>query len=105
MKPGALAMSAIPPNLAGPILQTPLTQRQASATRSGDEAQRAASERRQTGAITEADSTVETTDNDTQVFTDAEGSGSQGRAFSQPDPKEQPPDEASLDGSQIDLQA
>ena len=45
---------------------------------------RAAGDRRQSGAITEADSTVETTDNDTAVYADAEGAGGQGRAFSEP---------------------
>ncbi len=77
-------MSAIPPNLVGPILQSPLAQGQISAARDNEEAQRAAGDRRQSGAITEADSTVETTDNDTAVYADAEGAGSQGRAFSEP---------------------
>lgn len=105
-----LPMSAIPPNLVGPILQTPLAQGQISAARDNEEAQRAAGDRRQSGAITEADSTVETTDSDTAVYTDSEGAGSQGRAFAspqeetpEPDPTPRGPDEDT--GRHIDLEA
>lgn len=85
-------MSSIPPNLVGPILQTPFVQSQAAAARGVDDAQRANAERRGNLAAIDADTTIEATDTDMQVFTDAEGSGSQGRAFSDQNP-EQPPDE------------
>lgn len=101
-------MSAIPPNLVGPLMQSSLVQGQVSAVRDSENAHRASSERRLTGAILEADSTVETTDSDTQVFTDAEGGGSQGRAFSEPDDQQSAPDAVrdSLDGGDhIDLTA
>jgi|KBSSwiStaDraftv2_1062776.scaffolds.fasta_scaffold4547900_1 hypothetical protein len=101
-------MSAIPPNLAGPILQTPMVQSQLAAIHDNDEAHKATAERRQTTSITESDSIVETTDNDTEIYADAEGSGSQGRAFSEPE--EEPPDDPDPnpppeDGSHIDLEA
>ena len=75
-------MSTMPPNLAGSVLQSGLVQRNASNVRNNEEAQKVSADRRQTNAIDEQDTTVETTDADTQVHTDAEGSGSQGRAFS-----------------------
>ncbi len=103
-------MSAIPPNLVGPILQTPFAQGQASAVRDGEEVQKASADRRQTAAITETDSTVETTDNDTQVHTDAEGSGSRGRAFSPQDESSddldgQSDDPTDPEGQHIDVEA
>lgn len=104
-------MSAVPPgNLAGSILQSHLVQRQASTVRNGDEAGRADAARRQTSAIDEKDTTVGTADGDTQVHTDAEGTGSQGRAFSeseeQPNPEDTPkPPPLGDEGHHLDLQA
>jgi hypothetical protein len=46
---------------------------------------------------------VETTDGDTQIFSDAEGSGSQGRAFGEPaDSKGGAPDEQKPPGISYD---
>ncbi len=105
-------MSAVPPNMVGPILQSSLTARQVSNARSGEEAQRTSADRKQTAAIDERDTTVETTDNDTQVHTDAEGLGSQGRAFSRPedvDPEAENDDQPAADdqdaGRHIDFEA
>jgi hypothetical protein len=82
-------MSAVPPNFVGPILQSHLTQRQVSQVRDKEEVQRSEADRRNAAAIDEQDSTVETTDNDTQVHTDAEGAGSQGRAFTEAEEAEE----------------
>ena len=104
-------MSTLPPNLAGSILQSHLAQRQASKVRERDEAQRATAERKNSSAIDEKDTTVETTDSDTQIHTDAEGTGSQGRAFTQgeaPDEeqdREPPPPPVGDTGHHIDLEA
>lgn len=76
-------MSAVPPNLVGPILQSNMMQRQVSSVRDNEEAQKATATRQQGVASDEKDITVETTDNDTQVHADAEGTGSQGRTFSE----------------------
>lgn len=98
-------MSAIPPSILG-ALQSPLVQGQLSAVRDGEEAARLNAERRQTAAITETDTTVETTDNDTQVHTDAEGGGSQGRAFSAPEqPQQDTPEGDSAEDGHIDIEA
>jgi len=103
-------MSAVPPNLVGPILQSHMMQRQASSVRDNEETQKAAASRKQGVASDEKDNTVETTDDDTQVHSDAEGTGSQGRAFSESDESEEPtppdtPNDDDTDGHLIDVQA
>jgi hypothetical protein len=100
-------MSLIPSDLAGSVLQTPLAQRHLSAVRDAERAQSVTAQRQQVAAVVEKDSAVETADNDTQVHTDSEGQGSQGRAFTEPEdnpePNPQPPD--SDEGRLIDLEA
>jgi len=79
-------MSSVPPNLVGPILQSHATQRQASDVRRAETTQQERAERLQHLATDKHDSTVETTDGDTQVHPDAEGSGgNQGRSFTEPE--------------------
>lgn len=76
-------MSAIPPDIIGSSLQAGLVQREASrqtdTARTGD----SQAAERQLRAVDEAASNVETTDTDERVHADAEGAGSQGRAFSE----------------------
>ncbi len=102
-------MSAIPPNPLASVLQSPLAQGQAAGIRDVESAQRASAERRQTRAVDASDSTVETTDNDTQIYADAEGSGSQGRAFSenpqQTDSDDEAPSSDAPQGRHLDLEA
>ncbi|NLX22870.1 MAG: hypothetical protein GXY55_14555 [Phycisphaerae bacterium] len=102
-------MSAVPPNLVGPILQSHLMQRQVAGARDAERAQETTAQRQQTSAIDEKDSTVETTDGDTQVHTDSEGAGSQGRESSHPEqPSESAEDEtrdSTEQGRLIDLEA
>ncbi|MBI4578656.1 MAG: hypothetical protein HY718_03085 [Planctomycetes bacterium] len=102
-------MSAVPPNFAASVLQSNLAQRQVSAVRDAERNQRAGADRQQAKAVDQAGSTVETTDDTTQIYTDAEGAGSQGRAFSPPDQQEADPDRSTEpDGDQgriIDLSA
>lgn len=90
-------MSSLPASLVGSILQGPLAQQQAATLRDAERVQRAVAQRQQVTAATEHDSTVETSDNDTQVHTDSEGQGSQGRAFSEPE-AETPESESSATG-------
>jgi hypothetical protein len=78
-------MSTLPTSMVGSILQSPLTQQQVSTVRDSERVQRSVAQRQQVTAATEHDSTVETADNDTEVHTDSEGQGSQGRAFSEPE--------------------
>jgi hypothetical protein len=100
-------MSTLPTSMVGSILQGPLTQHQVSALRDSERAQRAVAQRQQVLAVTEKDSTVETTDNDTQVHTDSEGQGSQGRAFSEPEDNspETPGPPSPDEGHLIDFEA
>lgn len=75
-------MSAVPPHLAASVLQSNVTQRQVSSVRDTERNQRANADTQQARAIDQADSTVEITDESSEVYSDAEGAGSQGRAFS-----------------------
>lgn len=102
-------MSAMPPNVVGSALQSHLTQRQVSLARETEETQRDSATRRQASAVDERDTTVGTADTDTQIHSDAEGTGSQGRAFSEPE-KQEEQDAAEAtplgdEGRNIDLQA
>ena len=105
-------MSTVPPNLAGSVLQSHVVQRQVSRVRNGEEAHKASATRQQAAAIDESDTTVSTEDQDTQVHSDAQGTGSQGRAFSSPQEAEelepQADDSDSISGDEgqhIDLEA
>jgi hypothetical protein len=80
--PGRGAMSSLPPNIVGPILQAGVQQhhaaRQLGAAREvQDELSAGAVRRSQLAADTIGESSA-----DLQVSTDAAGAGSQGRAFS-----------------------
>ncbi len=70
-------MSTLPTNIVGTVLQSTLVQRQVSASRDTERASSAVDLRQQATIIDEKGSTVETTDGDTQVYSDAEGTGSQ----------------------------
>jgi hypothetical protein len=104
-------MSAIPPNVVGSVLQSNVAQHQVSAVRDNEDSQRISANRRQAATIDERDTTVGTADTDTQIHTDAEGSGSQGRAFTEAE--EEGAEEAGTasgatgddEGRHIDLQA
>jgi len=105
-------MSSVPPNLVGPILQSNLAQRQVSGVRDNEEAQKTNANRRQAAALDATDTTVGTDDEDAQIHTDAEGTGSQGRSFTNPEEAEELEGEAAEsdlpsddEGHHIDLQA
>jgi len=101
-------MSTLPPNLVGPILQSALVQRQVSQVRDSERAQEANAQRQQSNVISEKDSTVETTDDDTQVYSDAEGGGSQGRPFTEQEESKDQTDETQEileEGRLIDFEA
>jgi hypothetical protein len=56
---------------------------EAAKARDADRVGQALAAARQARAVSEASDNVETTDNDTAVFADAEGAGGQGRAFAE----------------------
>jgi hypothetical protein len=72
-------MSGIPSDIAGSALQAGYQAREAARTRDGQKTGEAAGANRQVRAVDESTSTVDTSDEGTQVFTDAEGTGGQGR--------------------------
>ena len=94
-------MSTIPPNWLGSIIQT-----QGAARRSAEErAREQTAETERSSGANFADSlqnVIENSDRDGQVYSDAEGQGSQGRPSSDQEPEDQqdantevPPDPAS----------
>jgi len=106
-------VSSLPPNIAGSVLQSHLTQRQVSTVRETERSQQHHAERQNVDAIDEKDSTVETSDDDTRVDTDAEGGGSMGRAFTESEDEQDqeastethPTDPSGQRGHHIDLEA
>ncbi|MCP4247158.1 MAG: hypothetical protein GY778_08920 [bacterium] len=74
-------MSQIPSDIAGSALQAGFQSRQVGKQRDGERAGQAQAANNTARAVDEAGSTVETTDNDSQVYADAEGAGSQGRSY------------------------
>ncbi|MCL2330887.1 MAG: hypothetical protein FWC56_06260 [Phycisphaerae bacterium] len=90
-------------------MQSGLTQQHVAHVRDAERNSRAGADRLQAQAVDQADGTVETTDDATQVFTDAEGTGSQGRAFSDGDDTDQTednsPDDNNSDDQHIDFEA
>ncbi len=73
-------MTEIPSDIASSAAQTGFKAGEVSKERAAHRAGQAAAASRQVKASDETDVTVETTDSDTQVFSDAEGGGSYGRA-------------------------
>lgn len=100
-------MSTIPPNWMGSIIGTHDTQRQAGAARRKEEAEQI--ERTEPARFSEKLQEVITeADQDSEVFEDAEGLGSQGRSTSEEDHEEaaeQAADQSGDSGGHLDLQA
>lgn len=74
-------MSGIPPDIAGSALQAGYVQRAASRDADAARTGQAQATERQLRATDEAAGNVETTDDDAQIYSDAEGTGGQGRVF------------------------
>jgi hypothetical protein len=92
-------MSAIPPNWLGSVAQTTGAQARAGADHAREAREQA---NRITGEFTDTLSeAIEAADRDSQVYSDAEGSGSQGRA----DGNEEPPATAEDEPPGLDLTA
>ena len=81
-------MTGIPSDIAGAAAQAGFTAPEASRIRDADRAGQAHASARQAQAADHAVDSVETGDGETEVYTDAEGAGSQGRAFAENPPEE-----------------
>lgn len=79
-------MSQVPSDIAASAAQAGFQARQLLDQRDARRAGQVHAAARQVKTVDEAGNTVETTDNDNQVFTNAEGQGSQGRAFEEDPP-------------------
>ncbi|MCG3130370.1 MAG: hypothetical protein FLDDKLPJ_01127 [Phycisphaerae bacterium] len=105
-------MSQIPPSVVISSLQAGLQAQYVAAAQERDEAAQAGAVVRQAKATNLAGETVGVTDEDTAVFADSEGTGSQGRSFDSADanaeslPEPADPDPESDDGrTHLDVQA
>lgn len=105
-------MSAIPPDIVGAAAQAGFAAPEASRVRDADRSAQANAAARQQRAVTDAADSVETSDGDTAVFADAEGAGSQGRAFeesqtAEPDAEAQAVSEGEyeIDTPRLDIEA
>ena len=98
-------MSAIPPNWLASGIQAQGAQKRAVDERDKDAAQQA----RTTGGAAfarELIDVVETSDRDSQADPDAEGAGSQGKAYSDPDEsKKEPQEDTNPPAGGLDIQA
>ena len=74
-------MAEIPSDIASSAAQAGFQARQVAKERDAHRAGSVDAAERQVKAVDEADSTVDTEDGDTAVFTNAEGQGSEGRSF------------------------
>ncbi len=73
-------MSEIPSDLASSIAQTGFQAREVAKERDAGVVGQSQAADRQVKAVDEADTTVDTTDSDVEIYADAEGTGSQGRS-------------------------
>jgi hypothetical protein len=103
-------MSTIPPNWLGSIIQTQGAK--AAAAQEKDKQSSAAAERTSEGAFANRlQNVIDETDQDSSVYSDAEGQGSRGRAPSDGPDEESPPtedprdDATDPDAGGLDLQA
>lgn len=74
-------MADIPPDISSSAAQAGFQARETAKERDARRVGQAAAANRQVRKVDESGETVETADADTAIFTDAEGTGSQGRAF------------------------
>lgn len=90
-------MSEIPSDIASSAAGAPIQSREVTKEKAAARAGQAHAANQQVRAVDDVSDTVETTDNDTQVFVDSEGTGSQGRE-SPEEPPEQEDNEPSEGG-------
>jgi hypothetical protein len=80
-------MADIPPNVANSAAQAGYVQSEASRTRNAARAGQAQAARDNVKAVDEAGDTISTDEEDTQVYTDSEGTGGKGREHEEEHPE------------------
>ena len=81
-------MAEIPSDIPASAAQAGYQAREVGRARDARSAAQANAAIRQARAVDESDTTIDTEDSDNQVFSDAEGSGGQGRSFEEDNPKD-----------------
>jgi len=94
-------MAEIPPDIPSSAAQAGFQARETAKQRDAGRAGQAEAASRQVRAVDETGETVDTADADVAIFTDAEGTGSQGRNF-QEEKAETEPDEPTHNGITTD---
>ncbi len=79
-------MSSIPPDIASSAAQAGFAAPEASRTKDADGVAQARAAAQQARISDDAVDSVDTADGDTEIYADAEGTGSQGRSFSDEEP-------------------
>lgn len=96
-------MAGIPPNWLGSVAQTAGAQSRAAVDKAREAANAAVNG---TGNFVEKlQSVIESSDRDSQVYSDAEGAGSQGRTAEEEDQAETEPDTPPDTGAGLDVEA
>ncbi len=90
-------MAEVPSEIASSAAQSGVQSREVAKGRAAARANISSAASRETKAVEEAGSTVDTEDEDNRIFTDAEGGGSQGRTFEEGAAAEQGQGEAVSD--------
>lgn len=83
-------MAEIPSDIPASAAQAGYQAREVGRARDAQSAASANASNKRARAVDEAGNTVDTEDNDNQVFADAEGSGGPGRPFEEADPNDAP---------------
>jgi hypothetical protein len=91
-------MSGIPSDIVSSVAGAPIASREVAREREVSGAAQSHTASRQTKAVTDAGDVVETGDADAQVFTDSEGTGSQGRHFESNEQQTEPKQPESAGG-------
>ena len=97
-------MSAIPPNWLGSIIQSQGAHERANQAKNAEDAKGA----ERADFSDRLRDVIENTDRDAEVYSDAEGAGSRGSPFSEPEEAEENPEAAEENGDAtggLDLQA
>lgn len=95
-------MAEMPSNIPASAAQAGFQANEISKEREARKAAQSHTASKQVKALNESSGTVDTTDTDTAIFTDAEGTGSQGRAFEEEDTEQAKEEDPSPNGISTD---
>lgn len=95
-------MAEMPSNIPASAAQAGFQAHEVNKEREAKRTSQSQAASKQVKALNEASGTVDTTDTDTAIFTDAEGTGSEGRTFEEEDQEQQTQDDKPQNGISTD---